>query len=74
MLKIKKTCDFYALKKELWSGAVDTVDTIIENDKTAELMYLLEDIFYEATDIITVNDFLWFDREYIYEYLEIREE
>ena len=74
MLEIKKTYDFYALKNEVWSGAVDTVETIIEHEKTDELMYLLEEIFYEATDITTVNDFLWFDREYIYEQLEIGEE
>jgi len=74
MLEIKKTCDFYALRKEVWSGAVETIDTVIKYEKTAELMTLLEDIFYEATEIIEINDFLWFDKEYIYEQLEIKEE
>lgn len=74
MIEIKKECDFYNLKKELWSGAVDTVNTIAENQKTDELMQLLEEIFYEPTEIIQINDFLWFDTEFIYEALEIEED
>ena len=73
MIEIKKQCDFTELYAELWSGAVDTVDTIIENGKTGALMQLLEDIFYEPTEIIKINDFLWFDTDYIYEQLEINE-
>jgi len=36
-------------------------------------MQLLEELFYEPTDITTINDFLWFDRDYIYEQLEIED-
>lgn len=74
MVEIKKECDFYELRQEVWCGAVDTLKTVIENKKTNELMYLLEDLFYTATDITEINDFLWFDRDYIYEELEIQEE
>ena len=74
MIEIKKECDFYSLKRELWSGAVDTVQTIIEKEKTEELMQLLEEIVYEPTDIMKINDFLWFDTEFIYEALEIEED
>ena len=73
MIEIKKECDFTELYTELWSGAVDTADTIIENGKTEALMQLLEDIFYEPTEITTINDFLWFDNDYIYAQLEIGE-
>jgi len=73
MIEIKKECDFTELYTELWSGAVDTADTIIENGKTEALMQLLEDIFYEPTNITTINDFLWFDSDYIYAQLEIGE-
>jgi UDP-N-acetyl-D-mannosaminuronate dehydrogenase len=73
MLEIKKECcDLYSLRNELWSEAVNTVNTVVKNDKTAELMELLEAIFDEATDIMTINDFLWFDSEYIYEELGIK--
>lgn len=71
MIEIKKQCDFSELYAELWSGAVDTVNTIIENQKTEALMQLLEELFYEPTDITAINDFLWFDRDYIFEQLEI---
>ena len=74
MLEITKDCDFYNLTKELWSGAVDTVNTIVKNEKTNELMGLLEEIFYEPTDITKINDFLWFDSDYIYETLGIEED
>lgn len=74
MIEIKKKCDFCNLINELWSGAVDTAKTIMENHKTDELMQLLQDIFYEPTDITKINDFLWFDSDFIYKTLSIEEE
>ena len=74
MIEIKKQCDFSELYAELWSGAVDTVNTIIENSKTGELMRLLEELFYEPTDIVQINDFLWFSDDFIFEQLEIDED
>lgn len=71
---IKEVNDFYQLKDELWSGALDTMRIIEDNDKQNELMTLLEDIFYEATDLTTINDYLWFDRDDILEQLDINEE
>ena len=73
MIEIKKQCDFSELYPELWSGAVETVNTVIENGKTGELMQLLEEIFYEPTNITTINDFLWFDSDFIFEQLEIND-
>ena len=73
MIGIIKNCDIYNLSKELWSGAVDTVNTIFEYQKENELMQLLEELFYEPTDITTINDFLWFDTDYIFETLGIDE-
>ena len=74
MVKIQKEVDFYNLVDELWSGALNTVKTIVENGKSNELMDLLDNLFMETTDIIIINDFLWFDRDYIYEELNIEEE
>lgn len=71
---IKETNDFYQLKDELWSGALDTMQIIEDNDKQNELMTLLEDIFYEATDLTKINDYLWFNREDILEQLDINED
>ena len=66
--------DFRTLKNNSWSGALDTLKDIEEADKEDELMYFLEDIFYDTTPTETeVNDFLWHDRDYIYESLGLDE-
>ena len=71
---VKIEMDYRTLKNNSWSGALDTLKDIEEADKEDELMYLLEEIF---TDIIPteteVNDFLWFERDYIYESLGLDE-
>lgn len=66
--------DFRTLKNNSWSGALDTLKDIEEADKKDELMYLLEEVFAEKTPTETeVNDFLWFERDYIYESLGLDE-
>lgn len=66
--------DFRTLKNNSWSGALDTLKDIEEADKEDELMYLLEEIFTDTTPTETeVNDFLWFERDYIYESLGLDE-
>lgn len=71
---IKEANGFYQLKDELWSGALETMQIIEDNDKQNELMTLLEDVFYEATDLTKINDYLWFDRDDILEQLDINED
>ena len=66
--------DFRTLKNNSWSGALDTLKDIEEADKEDELMYLLEEIFADTTPTeAEVNDFLWFERDYIYESLGLDE-
>ena len=66
--------DFRTLKNNSWSGALDTLKDIEEADKEDELMYFLEDIFADTTPTETeVNDFLWHERDYIYESLGLDE-
>ena len=66
--------DFRTLKNNSWSGALDTLKDIEEADKEDELMYFLEEIFYDTTPTETeVNDFLWHERDYIYENLGLDE-
>ena len=66
--------DFRTLKNNSWSGALDTLNDIEEADKEDELMYLLEEIFTDTIPTETeVNDFLWFERDYIYESLGLDE-
>lgn len=71
---IKEINDFYALMENSWSGAIDTLKDVEEAGKQEELMELLEETFYGETPTETqVNDFLWFDRDYIYESLGLDE-
>ena len=72
---IKKDYDFYDLLDACWSGAVDTLKTIQEKEKENELMDFLEECFSEETpDLTSINDFLWFKKDYIFEVLEIKKE
>jgi len=71
MLSIIKDISDYELKSELWSGALDTLQTVIENDKLYDLMDLLEELYPEPVDITTINDLLWFDEDFVFEQLGI---
>ena len=72
---IKKEMNFDDLKKNSWSGAIDTLETIEENGKEDELMEYLEVIFGEDVPNETaVNDYLWFESDEIFEYLGLNED
>ena len=71
---IKKDYDFEDLKRNSWSGAINTLEKIEENEKEEELMQLLEYTFEEVPYETEVNDFLWFDNDFILEELGIKEE
>ena len=57
-----------------WSGATNTKNIIINNDKAEEFDQLIEEIYPEGIDATTLNDLLWFDSEWIFETLGISEE
>lgn len=73
-MEIKKDYNFNDLKKNSWSGAIDTLETIEENEKEEELMTLLENTFEDVPTETEVNDFLWFDDDFIFEELGIEVE
>lgn len=71
---MKVYTDFYEfsdLTENCWSGAIQTLDTITEHDKKEGLMQLLEEVFYDGIELTELNDFLWFDSDYIFECLDI---
>ena len=57
-----------------WSGAVDTKDKIIANDKEDEFDALIEEFYPDGIDETQLNDILWFDNEWVFECLGIKEE
>lgn len=74
---IKQDMDFNDLMSNCWSGAIDTLKTIEEHDKEDEFMEHLESIMSEDIGNIPtmteINDYLWFDSDFIFESLGISE-
>ncbi len=61
---MKVTSDIKLRDFEAWSGARDTLEALIKHDKCEEVEDFIEDCIPEAT-ATEVNDFLWFEDEYI---------
>ena len=68
-MEIRKEINgFYELADMVWSGAVDTIVDIQNANKENEFMNFLEMVFCDDVPTDTeVNDFIWFERDYIYE-------
>ena len=77
-MEIKKEYNnFYEIEEMVWSGAVDTLNSIVEANKEDEFMQLLEDVFgmnEEIPDETNVNDFIWFESDFIFEHLGLDED
>lgn len=70
----KEICSFEDLYNNSWSGAESTIDIIRDADKEDELMELLEETYGEETPTETeLNDYLWYESEYIFDRLGLDE-
>lgn len=67
--------DFYNLFENSWSGAKDTLEDIIKAEKEEEFMQYLDEVFGADEEIedTELNDFIWFERDTIYDYLGLDE-
>ena len=76
-MEIRKEINgFYELADMVWSGAVDTIADVQNANKENEFMDFLEMIFIDREEPPTdteVNDFIWFERDYIYENIGLTE-
>ena len=59
---------------EAWSGAVDTLNQIRKVDKMDELFSLAEMYFEDGCTETELNDWLWFESDFIYERLGLTED
>ena len=59
---------------EAWSGAVDTQNRIIEENKENEFDQLIEELYPDGLDETQLNDILWFEEDWIFESLGITDE
>lgn len=57
----------------LGTPILPTQNAIIENNKQDEFMFILEDIFPEGCSETELNDFLWFDSDFIFSALRIKQ-
>lgn len=74
-ITVTNELDFNDLMNQCWSGAVDTLNTIYDNDKEDEFMSLLEEaFFFEVPTLTAINDLCWFESDWIFEQLGISEE
>ena len=68
----KEITSFEELKENSWSGAIDTLNRIEELGLEDEFMAVLKEYFDNIEEIpneTEVNDFIWFETEYINELL-----
>lgn len=70
--------NWYDLKAQSWSGAIQTLEAIEEKEKEDEFMDLLNEIIscnemdgIKWTDT-QLNDFIWFESDYIEECLDCK--
>lgn len=71
-MEIKQDYSVYQLMCVCWSGAEDTLQTIIHHDLEDEFMDLFEEVWYgQIPDLTQVNDWLRFDWEDIFDCLGI---
>lgn len=57
---------------EAWSGAVDTKEEIIKQGKADEFDYLIEELYPNGIDETKLNDLLWFDADWVYKTLGMK--
>lgn len=66
-----KWYEFYRLKENSWSGALDTLEDIEDANMEQEFMEHLDQIFgyEEEVEDTALNDYIWFERDSIYQCL-----
>ena len=57
---------------EAWSGAIDTKQIILDNNKGEDFNALIEELYPDGLSETALNDILWFEEEWIFESLGIK--
>lgn len=56
---------------DAWSGAIETKEAIIEAGKCDEFNSYIEEVYPEGLSDTQLNDLLWFESDYIFDFLGI---
>ena len=71
-LEVKAEFDEYELKNQLWSGAEDTMQRIIDEDKASTFFAILSDLYIDELPTLTqINDLLRFEEDQVFEWCGI---
>ena len=71
---MKYVCECSLDNFEAWSGGKDTLDVLIEKGDCDAVECLIEETNGEETPTDTsINDFLWFERDFIAQHLGYRD-
>lgn len=73
-MKVFDEMNWYGIYRTAWSGARDTVEKIEDEGKGDEFVSLIEELYPEGIDRTALNDILWFDDEWVFESLGIKED
>ena len=73
-MKVFDEMNFNDILRTAWSGAVDTAERIEREDKGDEFCAMLEELYPEGISRVELNDIMWFDSDWIFECLDIKDE
>lgn len=59
---------------DAWSGAKDTKQLILDNNKEDEFEFMMQDLYPDGMTETQLNDILWFEEDWICETLGIDNE
>ena len=68
---MKVVSEISLINFDAWSGAKDTKQTIIDNNKIEEFDSLIEELYPDGLTDTQLNDLLWFGDTFIFESLGI---
>ena len=71
---MKVTSEITLMQFEAWSGAKQTQLAIIKEGLSEAFDSLIEELYPDGIDETKLNDILWFDSEWVYESLGMKEE
>jgi len=71
---MKITCDLDLKSFTAWSGAIETLDTIINNNLCDAVENLLDELYPDGMTKTDLNDLLWFDSEWLFDSIGYSEE
>ena len=69
-MTVKFEMDVNDLHKRLWSGAEDTLKDLTHAE-IETILSILEDLYPDGMTLTDLNDFFWFERDTIAEWLGV---